>query len=127
MCFKLYSKNNQNHILANSFQQGFRDFWPYLIELSDRALIARAGRRHKYYYNEALSTAKEISKNETLRARLYCYLDFFPLAGKESLQCIRFVDPMDMLRQNIPLSVINAMLAFCSFLFGILGKYNTLS
>ena len=85
------------------------------------------------YMTRRLNKAKEIAVNPVLRIKLYCGLIEYPHWGELSLQCrpgnstaflwIWKNSPIGMLRDNIPLSVFNAILAFLSLMLGIFGKH----
>ena len=108
------------------FQQGLRNFWPYVVPITYKYHGQMA------YGTSGLKRAKEIAVNPVLRAKSYCNLYAYPYWGEYSLQCKpgnhrSFLDlwkhsPIGMLRDNIPLSVFNAMLAFLSLMLGIFGK-----
>ena len=100
--------------------------WPYL------APFTSVEQGQIIHGTTLLRKAKEISVNPLLTARLYCIIVGYPLWEEWSLQCtlgnnsmFKFnwaASPLEMLRDNIALSVLDAALAFFSLLFGILGK-----
>ena len=109
------------------FQQGLRNYWPYVYPTTDMW-------EGEIYYSTAVlsSKAKDIAVDPVLRAKLYCYLIVYPHWGEYSVQCrpgnsTKYLDmwkqsPLGMLRDNISLSVFNAIFAFPSLILGIFGK-----
>ena len=110
-------------------QQGLRNFWPYLYQSPARYWSDG----QIYYSNRVLLKAGEIAVDPVLRAKLYCKISGFPMWEEWSLDCMPgnstyFLtqwnkSPIGMMRDNIPLSVLNATLAFLTLMLGIFGKY----
>ena len=101
--------------------------WPYLNPFS------KVGTDNKTRHTtRILQKSHEIAVDPVLRSKLYCVIFSYPLNGERSLGCKPGnssywvnkwkITPIGMLRDNIPLSVFNATLAFLSLVFGILGK-----
>ena len=110
------------------FQQGLRNSWPYVYPFTRLGPDGQP-----LHLTRPTMNNYEIAVNPVLRARLYCIIYNYPNAGPYSLIClpgnhsfwgeILKSFPLAMLRNNIPQTVFNAILAFLSLLLGIFGKY----